>query len=86
MKRVLALIPGRNVAFRVHKLLSILGQSQARIDVQGFCQEGPPVSTMGQKKISSVTPRTEDRYDQDGFSSSVEACCHHWPSHRMCMS
>lgn len=50
MKRVLALIPGRNVAFRVHKLLSILGQSQARIDVQGFCQDGPPVSTMGQKK------------------------------------
>lgn len=85
MKCVLALIPGRNVAFRVHKLPSILGQSQAWIDVQGFCQEGPLVSTVGQE-ISSVTPRTEDRCDQDGFSSSSEACCHHWPSRRMCMS
>lgn len=85
MKSVLASIPGRNVAFRVHELLSILGQSQARKDVQAFCQEGPLVSTTRQENLYQLCD-SQDGCDQDGFSSSMEACCHRWPSHRMCMS
>lgn len=50
------------MAFRVHKQLSILGQSQVWIDAQGFCQP------WGKKNLSALwLTRHEDGCDQDGL-------------------